>query len=80
MGSDSTCLLQSIEAANDAQLITDLLNSENPGLNFLTSEVDTQHNFDQMVRSGILGILLFFVFVAFLAGVLEQESGPKFFP
>lgn len=80
ISSDNTCLVQYTEAATDSQLITDLLGSENPGLDSLMSEVDTQYNFDQMVRTGVLGILMFFVFVAFLAGILEAESRPKFFP
>lgn len=75
VGSDSTSYLQSTEVANDAQLMIDLFRSENPdGLDSLISEVDTQHNFDQMVRTGILGILMLLVFVAFLAGIFEEKS------
>ncbi|XP_021720897.1 uncharacterized protein LOC110688454 [Chenopodium quinoa] len=65
----------SIEVAS--QLLADGLSGENVDLDFLRSEIDVRHSFDQVLRTGMIGILMLCVLVALLAGLFDSDSRPN---
>lgn len=42
------------------------------------AEVDMDRNCDQVLRTAIVGILMIWVFIAFIAGFIDPESRPIF--
>lgn len=73
--SHNTRRLPSVKVAN--QLLADGLNGENVDLDFLSSEVDVRHSFDQVLRTGMIGFLMLCVLVVLLAGLFDSESRPN---
>ncbi|XP_021716187.1 uncharacterized protein LOC110684090 isoform X2 [Chenopodium quinoa] len=67
----------SIEVAS--QLLADGLNGESVDLDFLRSEIDVRHSFDQVLRTGMIGFLMLCVLVALLAGLYDSDSRPNIF-
>lgn len=72
--------LASIEVANDPQLTADGFIYEDTAFRSLRSEIDMYPNVDQVLRTGMIGILMFCVLIAFLAGMYDPESRPNMFP
>ncbi|KMT05286.1 hypothetical protein BVRB_7g174240 [Beta vulgaris subsp. vulgaris] len=67
----------SMEVAN--QLLADGLNLEDVDLDHLRSEIDVRHSLDEVLRTGMIGILMLCVLVALLAGFFDRESHPNLF-
>lgn len=42
------------------------------------AEIDMDRNCDQVLRTAIVGILMIWVFIAFIAGFIDPESRPIF--
>lgn len=66
-----------MEVAN--QLLADGLNLEDVDLDHLRSEIDVRHSLDEVLRTGMIGILMLCVLVALLAGFFDRESHPNLF-
>ncbi|KAK9727266.1 hypothetical protein RND81_05G269700 [Saponaria officinalis] len=59
------------EIVNNTHLIANGFSCEGLDLHNLRSDDDVHQNFDQLLRTGIIGILMLCVFVAFLAGIYD---------
>lgn len=66
-----------MEVAN--QLLADGLNLEDVDLDHLRSEIDVRHSLDEVLRTGMIGILMLCVLVALVAGLFDRESHPNLF-
>ncbi|KAL2899044.1 Sec14 cytosolic factor [Bienertia sinuspersici] len=67
----------SMEVAN--QLLADGLTSNDVDLDYIRSEIDVRHSFDQVLRTGMIGLLMFCVLVAFLAGLSDLDRQSNLF-
>lgn len=68
----------SSEAAN--QLLADGLNGEDVDLDYIGSEIDVRHSYDQVLRTGMMGILMLCVLLAFFVGLSDFDSRSNLFP
>lgn len=64
----------SAEVANDPHLSADGFSYDDNALHYLVSEIDIHQSFDHVLRTGMMGILMFCLFVALLAGIYDSDS------
>ncbi|KAL9247682.1 hypothetical protein vseg_021089 [Gypsophila vaccaria] len=62
------------EVLDNTRLIANGFTCEDLDLDFRRSEDDVHQNFDQLLRTGIIGILMMCVFVAFLAEIYSESQ------
>ncbi|XP_074267858.1 uncharacterized protein LOC141591440 [Silene latifolia] len=77
--SNNVWCFSSLEVGNDTQLVSNRRGSEHLDFEYLQSESDVHQIFDQLLRTGMIGILMLCVFAAFLAGIWNSGSQPNLF-